>query len=115
MTSTRDLPLPSATATRRRTIRTTTAATTLAAMLLAFATACGGGSVTHGTVVEKDHEPAHTEYKRVKKSKKTGGYRTRTVRHSECWQLELRNKKGDTGDICVSRSDYDRVKVGDKW
>jgi hypothetical protein len=87
-------------------------ATTLAAALLALVTACGGGDVKHGTVVEKEHEPAHTEYKRVKKN---GKYRTKRVHHSECWELELRDKKGRTGDICVSKKEYDSVEVGDRW
>jgi hypothetical protein len=109
MTKTLSRPI-SVPARMRRTARPVLA-TAVAAGLLALVTGCGD-DVKHGTVVEKEHESAHTEYKRVKKN---GKYRTKKVRHSECWELELRDKNGKTGDICVSRDDYNRVEIGDKW
>ncbi|MEU9357073.1 hypothetical protein AB0D35_02970 [Streptomyces sp. NPDC048301] len=92
-------------------------------------TACGGGEV-HGTITEKEHKPARTTWttEPVKKrqctttrkngkskescrSVKTGTKRV-SHRKPECWQIELDD---DAHELCISKSKWDKVRVGDKW
>ncbi|MGW2837991.1 hypothetical protein ACWCWD_09360 [Streptomyces sp. NPDC001493] len=99
----------------------------VAALLLA---ACGGGAV-HGTITEKEYKRGTTTYTneavtrsecsttrkngKTKKSchqVKTGA--TKRVEHhkKECYQIELDN---DAHELCISKSKWDKVRVGDKW
>ncbi|MFD8685526.1 hypothetical protein [Streptomyces sp. NPDC059651] len=98
----------------------------VAALLLA---ACGSDDV-HGTITEKEHKRAGTTYvtkpvtKRTcsttrsngksKKSCRTVSDGTRRVaqHHDACWQIELDD---DKHELCISKSKWDKVRVGDKW
>ncbi|MFJ8153895.1 hypothetical protein [Streptomyces sp. NPDC094468] len=104
----------------------------LASAALLALSGCGAGSA-HGTVAGKHHEPSHTTWSTVPRTKqvcttttrRTGGKTsrsrschsvsagTRHVSHTtpECWELLL-----DTGaDVCVSRHTWLTTSVGDKY
>lgn len=103
-----------------------------AAVCIALLAAAGCSDSVHGKVVEKEHEPARTEWRTEHKTRQkcttttrttTTGTRTRRscrqvpdgthrVRYQrpECWELEL-----DTGkEVCVARDVWRRTKVGDR-
>lgn len=103
------------------------AAVPVAVLLLA---ACGSDPV-HGTITEKEYKRGTTTYTtepvtrsecsttrkngKTKKSchqVKTGT--TKRVEHhkKECYQIELDN---DAHELCISKSKWDKVRVGDKW
>lgn len=84
---------------------------TAAACLLALALA-GCANTHRGTIVEKEYEPAKTKHscttshgKRACTSKKT----------PECWEIEYRTDSGDEEEVCVSRREYDRYQVGQRY
>ncbi|MFF1834589.1 hypothetical protein ACFVXE_10355 [Streptomyces sp. NPDC058231] len=102
------------------------AAVPLTALLLA---ACGSSAV-HGKITEKEYKPARTTWstesvtkrecttsrskgrtKRSCRSVRTGSHRV-PHRHSACWQIELDN---DAHELCIAKSKWDKVRVGDRW
>ncbi|WP_327175896.1 hypothetical protein OG599_11565 [Streptomyces sp. NBC_01335] len=103
------------------------AAASVAVLLLS---ACGADPV-HGTITEKEYKRSTTTYTnepvtrsecsstrkngKTKKSchqVKTGA--TKRVAHhkDECYQIELDN---DAHELCISKSKWNKVRVGDKW
>ncbi|MFJ8640016.1 hypothetical protein [Streptomyces sp. NPDC093610] len=98
----------------------------VAVLLLA---ACGRDEV-HGTITEKEHKAAHTTWSskpvtkrqcttsrkdgRSKKSCRTVKTGSKRVPHREpeCWQIELND---DEHELCISKSRWNKVRVGDKW
>lgn len=125
-------------AARARRRRRTALVLILLLILGAIAAACG---VREGRVIEKDHDKAWTQHttrtvydqvncRNVKTSTGTGTTRRttttqkcdrrarevpQTIRHPESWELTLRNDEGETGEVSVSRSTYDRVDIGDYY
>lgn len=65
---------------------------------MAATLALTGCAQVSGTVVEKEVE--------VTFKKK---------RSSTCYELEIKQADGTVADICVSKSEYDRYNVGDKY
>ncbi|WP_326697571.1 hypothetical protein OG909_09630 [Streptomyces sp. NBC_01754] len=98
----------------------------VAVLLLA---ACGSNGV-HGTITEKEHKAARTTWTREpvterrcttaksngtsKKSCRTVKTGTKRVSHRkpECWQIELDD---DKHELCIPKSRWDKVRVGDRW
>ncbi|MFI0262526.1 hypothetical protein ACH4OW_26195 [Streptomyces sp. NPDC017056] len=83
------------------------------------------GAAPHGTVTGKEYKATGNQWttepqtKRscsgtgAKRSCRTVGDGSRRVQRPrpECWEIEL-----DTGDeICVSRGQWDKARVGQKW
>ncbi|MFE7238806.1 hypothetical protein [Streptomyces sp. NPDC057580] len=114
-----DLPMPF-----RRI--TALAAVSVTVLLLA---SCGSSKV-HGTVTEKEYKPARTTWttepvtkrqcttsrsngktKRSCRTVRTGTHRV-SHRHPACWQIELND---DAHELCISKSRWDKVRVGDRW
>ncbi|GAA2107760.1 hypothetical protein [Streptomyces synnematoformans] len=109
----------------------TAAASAAAIAALALLAACG--SDLHGTVTEKEYEPAKTSWKTVpetrqecttstKRSGKTSRrvrsckdiqVGTKKVRHTApaCWEIELDHDR----DVCVSKQKFEATSVGDEW
>jgi hypothetical protein len=102
-----------------------------AVALLALA-ACGATG-PHGTVTGKEHEPSHTTWRTVPKTKRVCAKTTRRTSKGtstsrscrdvpdgtrrvadvkpECWELEL-----DTGnEVCVSEHTWRTTRVGDHY
>lgn len=108
----------------RNTVRRALTAAAVA-VLLPLAAACG---VEHGTVIGKEYIAAHTDWTPVPITRAqcsevghesicrtfTVGYRNVPEYHPACWELHLRDKHGDTGEVCTSRSTYDKTTVGDQ-
>ncbi|MEV7232544.1 hypothetical protein AB0N06_00650 [Streptomyces sp. NPDC051020] len=102
------------------------AAVPVAVLLLA---ACGSSEV-HGTITEKEYKPARTTWKtepvtkracttsrsngKTKKSCRTVRTGTHRVSHRRpaCWQIELDD---DAHELCISKSRWKKVRVGDRW
>lgn len=107
----------------RNAARTALLATT-AAVLLPL-TACG---IEHGTVTGKEYIAAYTDWDPIPITRTrcsgsgkqsscqtvTVGYRSVPEYHPACWELQLRNAHGDTGEVCVSHSEYATTKTGDQ-
>ncbi|WP_328721584.1 hypothetical protein OHT52_20175 [Streptomyces sp. NBC_00247] len=106
------------------------AALAAAPVAVLILTACGGDPV-HGTITEKEYKRGSTTYTdepvtrsecsttrkngKTKKSchqVKTGATKRVEHRKKECYQIELDN---DAHELCISKSKWDKVRVGDKW
>lgn len=78
---------------------------------------CGESGPLYGTVVRKQHKPAWTETRLVRKH--DGGYRVETRRHPPQWSivLQIEDTEGDEGQrwIVISEERYDSVEVGGMW
>lgn len=112
-------------------MRRAVAVATLAVLALA---GCGTAEEPHGQVTQKEHKLATTTWKTVPKTKRvcesktTGSGKSKRTKQScktinvgtkrvphrtpECWQIELNH---DEHELCVSKEEYDAVKVGDDW
>jgi outer membrane lipoprotein SlyB len=84
-----------------------------AAVALGVLLALGGCSKATGTITEKEYESAKTKQtcagSGTKRTCKT------TTTKSACWELELRTDSGDEDEVCVSRPEYDRYQVGQRY
>ncbi|SCE27217.1 hypothetical protein [Streptomyces sp. PpalLS-921] len=105
---------------------TVLAAISVAVLLLA---ACGSSDV-HGTITEKEHKAARTTWstepvtkRQCTTTKKNGtskkscstvktGTKRVSHREPECWQIELDD---DRHELCIAKSRWDKVRVGDRW
>lgn len=76
---------------------------------------CGGGS--EGTVVAKTDQAAY-DYACGAGGTVTGPVAVPvwgTCSSPECWRLVVRHSDGTTSELCVSREEYDRTRLGAFW
>jgi hypothetical protein len=90
----------------------------LAALPLSLA-ACDP-PVTHGTVVEHDYTPAHTEIQPqcFAYDPKSGMCTSQVFLpqdYAAIWQFELRDSKGHTGWVDVDQKTYNSIKDGETY
>jgi hypothetical protein len=92
----------------------------LAALLLAAAlSGCGGSDVTSGTVTSgvvtgKEYDQAKTTCKTTTDRKTKKKTRTCTTRQGH-WEIDLRDSRGNTGEVKVDQETYDRVQAGQHY
>lgn len=101
----------------------------LASMLMVFLFAACAPAVTSGTVTGKDYTPYKTwttqggyQYTclpgfdgKMDCKYKYSPFVTETHVQDECYGLDLQSEDDKSGSVCVSKTDYETIKVGDFW
>lgn len=96
----------------RRTTKRWSLTLFLVAAVSFLLTACG---ITSGEIIDKHYEApySYTTMQCIVYGKYgCTGYMPITHHVDEKWVFTLENKEGDTGDLAVSKQDYDNVPIG---
>ena len=65
---------------------------------------CLAGCVSSGTVTDKGYSEPYTTCSHTPTLNCT--------ERDECWRLHLRSNRGDLGETCVSRQEWESIPVG---
>jgi hypothetical protein len=87
-------------------MRRALAAIAVAFLVTAALTACGDGPPS-GVITEMEHDAAHSTRSCSGKPSKC-----RTIRHTECWEIEYRADDGREGERCGSEEAWQSSRVG---
>lgn len=89
----------------------------LLGVVVALALSGCGNPIPPGEIIEKEHESGgYTTVSSCTTDSK--GKRTCTSKRMgkpECWELEIRDDKGNEHEVCVSEREWDKWNVGDRY